>query len=119
MVDSFRSKLENRGIRVYLHRLTEGYPLDVDTIVSERGYGRNPYIETSRPLIVMTAPGPNSGKLATCLSQLYMILCAAPRPAILNLRLPDLESAVKHPVNIAYESATADLRDVNMIDPSI
>lgn len=86
MVDTFRTKLERRGIQVYIHHATDGYPFDVDTIVSERGYGRNPYIETSKPLVVVTAPGPSSGKLATCLSQLYHEFLRGKRRVIQNSR---------------------------------
>ncbi|MDO5738409.1 MAG: DUF1846 domain-containing protein [Eubacteriales bacterium] len=116
--DYFKANLESRGIAVYLHRKTPGYPVDVDTIVSPDGYGQNPYIETSKPLVVLTAPGPNSGKLATCLSQLYHESQRGVRAGYAKFEtFPVWNLPLKHPVNIAYESATADLKDVNMIDP--
>ncbi len=115
---AFRQKLELRGERVYIHTLTEGYPSDVDTIVSERGYGANPYIETSRPLVVVTAPGPGCGKLATCLSQLYHEQKNGVKAGYAKYEtFPVWDLPLKHPVNIAYEAATVDLKDVNMIDP--
>ncbi len=114
----FINKLERRGIKVYKHRATKGYPTDVDTIVSEDGYGRNPYIETKKPIVVITAPGPGSGKLATCLSQLYH---EDKRGKIAGYSkfetFPVWNVPLKHPLNIAYEAATVDLKDVNMIDP--
>lgn len=116
--DIFKNKLEIRGERVYLHRCIKGYPNDVDTIVSENGYGANDFVETTRPLVVVTAPGPGSGKLATCLSQIYH-----ERKRGINAGYAKFETfpiwnlPLKHPVNIAYEAATADLSDVNMIDP--
>ena len=114
----FRRKLENLGIRAYVHRLTKGYPTDVDTIVSEEGYGENPYIETTRPLVVVTAPGPGSGKLATCLSQLYHEHIRGQAAGYAKFEtFPIWNLPLKHPVNLAYEAATADLKDVNMIDP--
>lgn len=116
--DVFRTKMEMRGERVYVHTLTKGYPSDVDTIVSEEGYGANPYIETSRPLVVVTAPGPGSGKLATCLSQLYHEQKRGIRAGYAKYEtFPIWDLPLQHPVNVAYEAATADLRDVNMIDP--
>ena len=116
--DSFRKKLEMRGERVYVHRLTKGYPSDVDVIVSEEGYGANPYIETRRPIVVVTAPGPGSGKLATCLSQLYHENQRGVRAGYAKYEtFPVWSLPLQHPVNVAYEAATADLRDVNMIDP--
>ena len=116
--DTFRKKLEMRGERVYVHTLTKGYPSDVDTIVSDEGYGANPYIETSRPLVVVTAPGPGSGKLATCLSQLYHESKRGIKAGYSKYEtFPVWNLSLQHPVNIAYEAATADLRDVNMIDP--
>lgn len=116
--DHFRKKLEMRGERVYIHRHTKGYPTDVDTIVSDEGYGANPYIETSKPLVVVTAPGPGSGKLATCLSQLYHEYKRGVKAGYAKYEtFPIWDMPLKHPVNIAYEAATADLRDVNMIDP--
>lgn len=115
---TFRQKLEMRGERVYIHTLTEGYPSDVDVIVSERGYGANPYVETSRPLVVVTAPGPGCGKLATCLSQLYHEQKNGVKAGYAKYEtFPVWDLPLQHPVNVAYEAATADLKDVNMIDP--
>ena len=114
---AFKQKLENRGEKVYIHRLTKGYPNDVDTIVSDEGYGMNPYIETTRPLVVVTAPGPNSGKLATCLSQLYHEYKRGVKAGYAKFEtFPIWNLPLKHPVNVAYEAATADIQDVNMID---
>ena len=116
--DVFRKKLEMRGERVYVHKNINGYPNDVDTIVSDKGYGANEYIETTRPLVVVTAPGPGSGKLATCLSQLYHEYTKGIKAGYAKFEtFPIWNMPLKHPVNIAYEAATADLRDVNMIDP--
>ncbi len=116
--DTFRKQLEIRGERVYMHTLTKGYPSDVDVIVSEEGYGANPYVETSRPLVVVTAPGPGSGKLATCLSQLYHEQKNGQRAGYAKYEtFPIWDLPLDHPVNVAYEAATADLKDVNMIDP--
>jgi len=113
----FKNKLERRHIRVYTHPFTKGYPTDVDTIVSEAGYGVNPYIETTRPVVVVTGPGPNSGKLATCLSQLYHDHRRGLRSMYAKFEtFPIWNLPLKHPVNVAYEAATADLRDVNLID---
>lgn len=113
----FINKLERRGIKVYKHRATKGYPTDVDTIVSDEGYGKNPYIETTKPIVVVTAPGPGSGKLATCLSQLYH---ESKRGKVAGYSkfetFPVWNVPLKHPLNIAYEAATVDLKDVNMID---
>lgn len=115
---NYRAKLENLGIRVYTHKLTTGYPSDVDTIASEDGFGKNPFIETTRPLVVMTAPGPGSGKLATCLSQLYHENKNGLSGGYAKFEtFPIWNIPLKHPVNLAYEAATADLGDVNMIDP--
>lgn len=114
----FAALLENRGEKVYLHRYTKGYPNDIVTIVSEEGYGANPYIETSRPLVVVTAPGPSSGKLATCLSQLYHEFKRGIDAGYAKFEtFPVWNLPLKHPVNVAYEAATADIKDVNMIDP--
>lgn len=114
----FINKLERRGIKVYKHRATKGYPTDVDTIVSEDGYGRNPYIETKKPIVVVTAPGPGSGKLATCLSQLYHEYRRGKIAGYSKFEtFPVWNVPLKHPLNIAYEAATVDLKDVNMIDP--
>ena len=113
----FINKLERRGIKVYKHRATKGYPTDVDTIVSEEGYGQNPYIETSKPIVVVTAPGPGSGKLATCLSQLYHENKRGNVAGYSKFEtFPVWNVPLKHPLNIAYEAATVDLKDVNMID---
>jgi len=114
----FKNKLERRGVKVYTHRCTRGYPTDVDLIVSDEGYGANPFVETTRPIVVVTGPGPGSGKLATCLAQLYHD-CRAGRTAGYAKfeTFPIWNLPLKHPVNVAYEAATADLHDVNMIDP--
>lgn len=114
----FAQKLEQRGEKVYIHHYTKGYPNDVETIVSDEGYGANPYIETTRPLVVVTAPGPSSGKLATCLSQLYHEYKRGRKAGYAKFEtFPVWNLPLKHPVNIAYEAATADLNDVNQIDP--
>lgn len=114
----FMNKLSRRGIKVYTHQATKGYPTDVDTIVSAEGYGQNPYIETTRPLVVVTAPGPGSGKLATCLSQLYYENKRGMKVGYSKFEtFPVWNLPIKHPVNIAYQAATADLNDKNMIDP--
>jgi uncharacterized protein (UPF0371 family) len=113
----FRNKLERRGVRVYTHRKTKGYPTDVETIVSEAGYGANPRIETSAPLVIVTGPGPNSGKLATCLSQLYHDHKKGVHSGYAKFEtFPIWNIPLKHPVNVAYEAATADIRDYNAID---
>lgn len=113
----FINKLERRGIKVYKHKATMGYPTDVDTIVSDAGYGQNPYIETSKPIVVVTAPGPGSGKLATCLSQLYHENKRGKVAGYSKFEtFPVWNVPLKHPLNIAYEAATVDLKDVNMID---
>jgi len=114
----FRNKLERRNIRVYTHRATKGYPTDVDTIVSEEGYGANEHIETHKPLVVVTGPGPGSGKLATCLSQLYHDHKVGIHSGYAKFEtFPIWNLPLKHPVNLAYEAATADIRDFNLIDP--
>lgn len=114
----FANLLKNRGERVYFHKYTKGYPNDIETIVSEEGYGANDYIETSRPLVVVTAPGPSSGKLATCLSQLYHEYKRGISAGYAKFEtFPVWNLPLKHPVNVAYEAATADIKDVNMIDP--
>lgn len=116
-VDKFINRLERRGIRTYKHRFTKGYPTDVDTIVSDEGYGANPYIEVSKPLAVVTGPGGGSGKLATCLSQLYHEYRRGRKVRYAKFEtFPIWSIPLKHPVNVAYEAATADLKDVNMID---
>lgn len=113
----FMNKLERRGIKVYTHSSTKGYPTDVDMIVSEEGYGQNAYIETSKPIVVVTAPGPGSGKLATCLNQLYHEHKRGKVAGYSKFEtFPVWNVPLKHPLNIAYESATVDLKDVNMID---
>ena len=117
-VDKFIKKLERNGIKTYIHTFTKGYPTDVDTIVSEEGYGANPYIETTKPLILVNAPGPGSGKLATCLSQIYHENRRGVNAGYAKFEtFPVWNLPLKHPVNLAYEAATADLKDVNMIDP--
>ena len=114
----FRDKLERRGIKVYCHRATCGYPTNVNVIVSPEGYGANAYIETSKPLVVVTGPGPGSGKLATCLSQLYHEHTQGHKAGYAKFEtFPIWNLPLKHPVNVAYEAATADLRDKNLIDP--
>ena len=114
----FQRRLEDLGIRVYRHYAIAGYPSDVDAIVSDEGYGRNEYIETTRSLVVITAPGPGSGKMATCLSQLYHDYRRGISAGYAKFEtFPIWNLPLKHPVNVAYESATADLDDVNMIDP--
>ena len=116
--EAFRKKLEMRGEKCYFHYPIKGYPLDVERIVSDEGYGANPYIETTRPLVVITAPGPCSGKLATCLSQLYHEYKRGVNAGYAKFEtFPIWNIPLKHPVNVAYEAATADLKDVNMIDP--
>ena len=116
--DSFRLRLEKLGVRVYRHYSIQGYPHNIAHIVSDEGYGRNDYIETSRPLVVVTAPGPGSGKMATCLSQLYHEHKRGIKAGYAKFEtFPIWNLPLKHPVNLAYEAATADLNDVNMIDP--
>lgn len=116
-VNMFINKLERRGIRTYKHYFTKGYPTDVDTIVSDEGYGANPYIEVTKPLVVVTGPGGGSGKLATSLSQVYHEFRRGNRARYAKFEtFPVWNMPLKHPVNIAYEAATADLKDVNMID---
>ena len=116
--DLFKTRLERLGIKVYIHYLIPGYPANVPLIVSNEGYGKNDYIETSRPLVVVTAPGPGSGKMAACLSQLYHEHKRGIRAGYAKFEtFPIWNIPLKHPVNLAYEAATADLNDVNMIDP--
>lgn len=116
--DIFKEKLERIGIRVYHHYRIEGYPNNIPLIVSKDGFGKNDYIETSRPLIIITAPGPGSGKMATCLSQLYHENRRGIKAGYAKFEtFPIWNLPLKHPVNLAYEAATADLNDVNMIDP--
>ena len=114
---AFKNRLENRGIRVYTHKHTRGYPTDVDTIVSEEGYGANEHIETDKPIVVVTGPGPGSGKLATCLSQLYHDHRQGLRSGYAKFEtFPIWNLPLEHPVNAAYEAATAELGDVNQLD---
>ena len=114
----FKEKLENLGIKVFIQYTIEGYPYNVRGIVSENGFGKNEYIETSRPLVVITAPGPGSGKMSTCLSQLYHENLRGNKAGYAKFEtFPIWNLPLKHPVNLAYEAATADLNDVNMIDP--
>ncbi|MGN1083284.1 MAG: DUF1846 domain-containing protein [Candidatus Avispirillum sp.] len=116
--DKFRKRLSDLGMKSFLHYPIPGYPSDVQGIVSESGYGKNDYIETTRPLVVVTAPGPGSGKMATCLSQLYHENKRGQKAGYAKFEtFPIWNLPLKHPVNIAYESATADLDDINMIDP--
>lgn len=116
--DVFKSKLEKMGILVYRHYIIDGYPSNVSLIVSDEGYGRNDYIETTKPLVIITAPGPGSGKMATCLSQLYHENKRGIKAGYAKFEtFPIWNISLKHPVNLAYEAATADLNDVNMIDP--
>jgi len=114
----FKNKLVRRNIRVYTHRATKGYPINVELIVSEEGYGTNEYIETKHPLVVVTGPGPGSGKLATCLSQLYHEHKRGIKAGYAKFEtFPIWNLPLKHPVNIAYEAATCDIKDFNQIDP--
>lgn len=116
--DIFKTKLEHMDIKVYRHYCIEGYPSNVPLIVSDEGYGKNDYIETSRPLVIITAPGPGSGKMATCLSQLYHENKRGIKAGYAKFEtFPIWNLPLKHPVNLAYEAATADLNDINMIDP--
>ncbi|MBO4251394.1 MAG: DUF1846 domain-containing protein [Clostridia bacterium] len=115
---AFKKRLENSGIKVYRHYTIEGYPYDVEKIVCEDGFGKNEYIATTRPLVVVTAPGPGSGKMATCLSQLYHENKHGIKAGYAKYEtFPIWNLPLSHPVNVAYEAATADLDDVNMIDP--
>ena len=114
----FKNRLEHRNIKVYTHAATRGYPTDVDVIVSDEGYGANEYIKTTHPLVIVTGPGPGSGKLATCLSQLYHDYKRGVRSGYAKFEtFPIWNLPLKHPVNVAYEAATADIRDFNLIDP--
>ena len=115
---TFKNRLEALGMKCYVHHLIDGYPFNVSHIVSEEGFGKNDYIETTRPLVVITAPGPGSGKMATCLSQLYHEHKRGISAGYAKFEtFPIWNLPLKHPVNIAYEAATADLNDLNMIDP--
>ncbi len=114
----FENKLQSLGVRVYRHYSIAGYPYDIENIVSDNGYGLNEFIETERQLVIMTAPGPGSGKMATCLSQLYHEHKRGVKAGYAKFEtFPIWNIPLKHPVNLAYEAATADLNDVNMIDP--
>ncbi len=114
---SFKNKLERRGVMVYTHQFTKGYPTDVETIVSDEGYGANDMIKTTKPIVVVTGPGPGSGKLATCLSQLYHEYKRGTEAGYAKFEtFPIWNLPLKHKVNIAYEAATVDLKDVNLID---
>jgi uncharacterized protein (UPF0371 family) len=114
----FKNKLERRGVKVYTHSFTKGYPTDIDTIVSDEGYGANQFIETSKPIVIVTGPGPCSGKLATCLSQIYHEHKKGIQAGYAKFEtFPIWNLPLKHPANVAYEAATADIKDVNMIDP--
>ena len=114
----FRERLEKKNIKVYQHYIIEGYPSNIPLIVSDSGFGKNDYIETTRPLVVITAPGPGNGKMATCLSQLYHENLRGIKAGYAKFEtFPIWNIPLKHPVNLAYEAATADLNDINMIDP--
>jgi uncharacterized protein (UPF0371 family) len=114
----FKNKLERRGIQVIVHPYTPGYPTDVDLIVSKDGYGANAYLSSEKPLIVVTGPGPGSGKLSTCLSQMYHDYLPVIKPGYAKFEtFPIWDLPLKHPVNVAYEAATADIKDFNLIDP--
>lgn len=116
--EQFHNRLEHRGIKVYFHHVTQGYPADVETIVSEQGYGSNEFVETERPIVVVTGPGPGSGKLATCLTQLYHEQQHGRMAGYAKFEtFPVWNLPLDHPVNVAYEAATADLMDHNMVDP--
>lgn len=116
--EAFKRRLENLGIKVYRHYRIEGYPTEVEKIVSDEGYGKNEYVVTTRPLVVVTAPGPGSGKMATCLSQLYHEYKHGVKAGYAKYEtFPIWNLPLHHPVNAAYEAATADLDDMNMIDP--
>jgi len=118
VVKQFMNKLERRGIKVFTHQAIKGYPTNIDLIVSEEGYGANPYIETVKPIVIITAPGPGSGKLATCLNQLYHEHKKGLHAGYAKFEtFPIWNLPLKHPVNLAYESATADLGDFNQVDP--
>ena len=117
-VDNFIKRLNNLGVKVYRHYPIEGYPTNIQKIVSDDGFGKNEYVETTKPLVVVTAPGPGSGKMATCLSQLYHDQKRGIKAGYAKFEtFPVWNLPLKHPVNMAYEAATVDLNDVNMIDP--
>ncbi|MFH1347314.1 MAG: DUF1846 domain-containing protein [Candidatus Margulisiibacteriota bacterium] len=114
----FKNKLERRNVKVYTHSFTKGYPTEIDQIVSDEGYGANEFIKTKKPIVVVTGPGPGSGKLATCLSQLYHDYKRGVKSGYAKFEtFPIWNLPLKHPVNVAYEAATADIKDFNMIDP--
>ena len=116
--EAFQKRLESLGVKVFRHYTIPGYPSNIPLIVSDQGFGKNDYVETSRSLVVVTAPGPGSGKMATCLSQLYHENKRGIRAGYAKFEtFPIWNLALTHPVNLAYEAATADLNDVNMIDP--
>ena len=118
LADSFKQKLKRRKINCYYHYYIDGYPTNTQKIISKDGFGKNDYIKTERPLVVLTAPGPGSGKMATCLSQLYHDHVHGIKAGYAKFEtFPIWNLALNHPVNLAYEAATADLNDVNMIDP--
>ena len=118
VAQAFQKRLESLGVKVYRHYPIEGYPTNISKIVSDEGYGKNEYVETTRELVVVTAPGPGSGKMATCLSQLYHEHKRGIRAGYAKFEtFPIWNLPLNHPVNLAYEAATADLNDVNMIDP--
>ena len=117
-VESFKQKLNNLGIKTYIHYHIDGYPHDINKVISNEGFGKNEYIHTERPIVVVTAPGPGSGKMATCLSQLYHENIRGIKAGYAKYEtFPVWNLPMKHPINLAYEAATADLNDVNMIDP--
>ncbi len=114
----FKNKLERRGVKVYLHYPIEGYPANIDSVVSDEGFGKNDYIETRNPIVIITGPGPGSGKLATCFSQLYQEHKRGINAGYAKFEtFPIWNLPLKHPVNIAYEAATADIQDFNLVDP--
>lgn len=114
----FKRRLERRNIKAYIHYYTKGYPFDVNRVVSDEGFGMNDYIKTSKPLIIVTGPGPGSGKLATCLSQMYHDNKMGIKAGYAKFEtFPIWDLPLKHPINVAYEAATADIRDLNLIDP--
>ncbi|MGD9015307.1 MAG: DUF1846 family protein, partial [Candidatus Omnitrophota bacterium] len=114
----FKNRLQSKGIATYVHQEISGYPLDVDNIVSENGLGKNQYIATKKPIVIIAAPGPGSGKLATCLSQMYHDHKKGINSGYAKFEtFPIWNLPLKHPVNAAYESATSDLKDFNLVDP--
>jgi len=117
-VNNFINKMDRYNIKTYIHKFTKGYPLDVETIVSDEGFGANAYIETTKKIVLVAAPGPGSGKLSTCLSQIYHEHKNGVNAGYAKFEtFPVWNLSLKHPVNVAYEAATADLKDINMIDP--